>query len=404
MKIAVIVQRYGMEINGGAELHARYLAEKLSKNHEITVLTSKSLDYSVWGNYFLTDQEVLNGIKVLRFDTAEKNHKKFRKYRRIVLKMRKVFHMLRLQKIFDKYNLLQPNKKHFENWLINQGPYLKDLPDYLVDNYNNYDIFIFFTYLYYPTAYCLPLVKGKSMFIPTAHDETVFYINGYKTVFENARFIMYNSLSEKRLVEKTYPQSKLCLNDIAGLGIEQTKFPLAKPYIDAPYLIYIGRIDGAKNAGELIEWFEKYVKNSSKLKLVLVGKNVAEYTAGSSVIFTGFISDEEKFNWLSYATALVIPSKHESLSMVTLEAMELGIPVIANAHCEVLYDHIQLSEAGFAYSDYNSFSDAINRVVHFTEAEKESIRKKGMKYVSENYNWENILLKFEKAFRLFSEH
>ena len=30
MKLVIVVQRYGAEINGGAELHARYIAERLS--------------------------------------------------------------------------------------------------------------------------------------------------------------------------------------------------------------------------------------------------------------------------------------------------------------------------------------------------------------------------------------
>ena len=32
MKLAVVVQRYGADINGGAEQHARYIAERLSRH------------------------------------------------------------------------------------------------------------------------------------------------------------------------------------------------------------------------------------------------------------------------------------------------------------------------------------------------------------------------------------
>ena len=40
MKLAVVVQRYGQAINGGAELHARYVAEHLAKHAEVEVLTT----------------------------------------------------------------------------------------------------------------------------------------------------------------------------------------------------------------------------------------------------------------------------------------------------------------------------------------------------------------------------
>ena len=40
VKLAVVVQRYGQAINGGAELHARYIAEHLARHAEVDVLTT----------------------------------------------------------------------------------------------------------------------------------------------------------------------------------------------------------------------------------------------------------------------------------------------------------------------------------------------------------------------------
>ena len=48
MKIAVVVQRYGADINGGAELHARYIAEGLSRHADVRVLTTCARDYVTW--------------------------------------------------------------------------------------------------------------------------------------------------------------------------------------------------------------------------------------------------------------------------------------------------------------------------------------------------------------------
>ena len=47
-KVAFVVQRYGTEVNGGAETLARQLAMQLSKNYDVDILTTKALDYITW--------------------------------------------------------------------------------------------------------------------------------------------------------------------------------------------------------------------------------------------------------------------------------------------------------------------------------------------------------------------
>src|SRR5262245_39781952 len=70
MKLAVVVQRYGEEINGGAELHARYIAEHLARHADVRVLTTCARDYITWRNEFPAGEELVNGIRVERFPVA----------------------------------------------------------------------------------------------------------------------------------------------------------------------------------------------------------------------------------------------------------------------------------------------------------------------------------------------
>ena len=67
MKLAIVVQRYGADINGGAELHARYIAEHLARYAEIRVLTTCARDYLTWRNELPSGNETVNGIAVERF-------------------------------------------------------------------------------------------------------------------------------------------------------------------------------------------------------------------------------------------------------------------------------------------------------------------------------------------------
>lgn len=411
-KIAIIVQRYGEEVNGGAEYHARVLAEKLAEKYAVSVLTTTALDYTCWENYFPEGKSRVNGIEVLRFPTLQPiSRKRFRRARRAILKRKKYFKILKFLGIFDfcdkKWNITKYSPKDIETWLIGQGPYCPTLIDYLSENRDNYDVFIFFTYLYYPTVVGMPMVGEKTIFIPTAHDEPPLYSPPYRKLFAVPRFIMYNTPSEKSLVENYF--SEHCENnDVAGIGIDA--FSLEEEYkpcealdFDFSYFIYIGRIEGNKGCGELVEYFNKFSIQYPDIKLVMVGKNMMNLKPTDNIILTGFISEEDKYYLLKNSLGLVLPSKYESLSLVTLEAMISGKIPIVNGNCEVLKEHILNSKAGYYFEDYASFSKVLEEVVMLSNDEKEEISKRAQIYVQNHYTWDKILEKFDKAIDLISK-
>src|SRR5205814_9917761 len=49
-KVAVVVQRYGEKITGGAEAHARGVAHKLAPHADVTVLTTTAADHLTWAD------------------------------------------------------------------------------------------------------------------------------------------------------------------------------------------------------------------------------------------------------------------------------------------------------------------------------------------------------------------
>ena len=52
MKILIVVQRYGAEVVGGSESHARVVAQRLAKLNEVEVATTTALDYWSWAPHF----------------------------------------------------------------------------------------------------------------------------------------------------------------------------------------------------------------------------------------------------------------------------------------------------------------------------------------------------------------
>jgi len=48
LKLAFVVQRYGLDIAGGAEYHCRLVAEHMARHAEVCVLTTCASDYLTW--------------------------------------------------------------------------------------------------------------------------------------------------------------------------------------------------------------------------------------------------------------------------------------------------------------------------------------------------------------------
>src|SRR5215470_17388205 len=70
MRLAFVVQRYGLDIAGGAEYHCRLVAEHLAREDAVDVLTTCADDYLTWANRYPPGTETLNGVTVRRFPVA----------------------------------------------------------------------------------------------------------------------------------------------------------------------------------------------------------------------------------------------------------------------------------------------------------------------------------------------
>lgn len=403
-KIAIVCQRYGVEVNGGAEYHARVLAEQLARGYDVQILTTTALDYHGWANHYDAGDDQVNGIPVKRFRTIIQSRKKTRRARRALQEKKKYFKLLRFLGLFDfcvrHFQITRVHPRDIENWVSGQGPYCPDLIHYIKTEADQYDVFIFFTYLYYPTVVGMPLVKEKAIFIPTAHDEPPLYTKPYERLFSEQKFIMYNTRSEKNLIESHF-KDPTPHNDIAGVGIvnalpaDSEKQP-GDFGIHSDYFIYVGRIDAHKGCGELVKFFDRYARDK-KLQLVLVGKDFMGLKTNDTILKTGFIDEADKIMLIRGSRAVIMPSRYESLSMVTLEAMLEGKLVIVNGDCEVLTHHIKDSQSGFYYRNYQEFQTVLDEVLSLEEARLKLMSQRAIDYVTTYYNWEQILEKFDRA-------
>ena len=126
-----------------------------------------------------------------------------------------------------------------------------------------------------------------------------------------------------------------------------------------------------------------------------------EIPKNKDIIALGFVSEEEKVNLIRKSKLLVLPSKFESLSLSTLEAMYLEVPVLLNGKCEVLKKHAILSNAGLYFENKYEFIEALNFMINHPEIMK-TMSKNGIKYVENNYKWDVVMRKLKKAIEILS--
>lgn len=124
----------------------------------------------------------------------------------------------------------------------------------------------------------------------------------------------------------------------------------------------------------------------------MAGKAAIAIPEDPDIITLGFISEEEKFALMRDAKCLVLASEFESLSMVVLESMIMGRPVLVNGKCLVLRGHCTKSNAGLYFENYAEFEGALSYLLSHPE-QYEQMRENGRKYVRENYDWSVILEK-----------
>lgn len=384
MKIAIVVQRYGADINGGAELHARYVAERLARHVSVEVLTTCATDYITWRNDLPAGAETIGATLVRRFPVArERDPEDFGERSRLV---------------FDETHSVRDELA----WLESEGPASPALMQFIAAHAADYDFFIFFSFRYYHAWHGVRAVPGKSILVPTAERDGALGLSIFGPILRGVRALMYNSFEERALIRG------VAANDdvpgvVVGVGSEipeRTSPGRFRQKFDfhERFAIYVGRIDENKGCAELFDFFQRYSRELAEgLHLVLIGNPVIPIPRHPRIHHLGFVSDQDKFDAMAAAELLVMPSYLESLSMVALEAWALGKPVLANGTCDVLKGQCIRSNGGLYYEGFEEFLETL-RTLDTNRALAGALGGSGQAYFQRHYSWPVIEAKYLEMF------
>ena len=380
MKLAVVVQRYGQAINGGAELHARYVAEHLARHAEVEVWTTCATDYVTWRNELPAGEERVNNVAVRRFRV---------KHERDPLAFGRLS-----ERVFNQQHSIADEL----DWLDAEGPTSPGLVKHIAKHASEFDFCIFFSYRYYHAFHGTRAAGTKAILVPTAERDPAAGLSIFAPIFRGVRALMYNSPEERAMLQGIAGNEHVP-SVVVGVGSEVPANPQPQRFrqkhnIRGPFAVYVGRIDENKGCRELFDHFNAYLRErAGQMTLVLIGNSILEIPADPRIRHLGFLDDADKFDAIAAAELLIMPSFFESLSMVALEAWALGKPVLANARCDVLKGQCIRSNAGLYYESTSEFVETL-RALEFNPWIAGSLGKNGRQYYRDHYDWPVVERKY----------
>ncbi len=406
-KIALVVQRFGEEIIGGSEDYALKIAILLSKSYKIDILTTTAKDHLTWNNSYQEGEKQFSKNIIIKRFKVDFQRNKSGHYESDYFGL--LCHTLYDGNAASLYCSSEELKENLNNRARNlplgfaeefikyQGPYSADLLKYIREYDHNYEIVIFMTYLYATTYYGINCIKDKKkiILIPTYHDELPAYLPAYYR-YVNIKHLC-STQPEKEFAEKRLFKEKLNCS-VIGYGMKDKNADINNelPITQDRYILYAGRLEESKGVDKLYKMYEQYYQHSNQdIKLFTIGDGKLKNDKHEGILYKGFVSEEEKLLLMKNAIALVHPSPYESLGLVVLEAFMMKTPAIVNSECEVLKSHIDISNAGFYYSNQKEFESSIN---HLASDKKEYLEKSenARTYFLDNFNEKSYELKLHK--------
>jgi glycosyltransferase involved in cell wall biosynthesis len=367
VRILVVVQRYGAEVVGGSESHARVVAHRLAMVNEVEVATTNALDYWTWAPHFPAGETMDGHVRVRRFAVTGTRSPTFKEMERHVL--------------FEPHTLADE-----QAWLALQGPHTPGLLEFLRREGPSYDAILFYTYIYEPTAAGLPLVPERAALISTAHDEEPLRLVPYRALFQLPRAFGFLTPEERDLVHSRFRNEHIP-SEVLGIGLDTPPWHDPEPFREhyaprGPLVLYLGQVSEGKAVDELVSDWIEHREGGGAGSLVLAGTTRMSIPERDDIISLGRVSDEDKYALLEAADVLVLPSHLESLGIVLLEAWQVGTPCLVSAKNKVTTGQVTRAGGGASY-DRGGFAKALAAVL----ADREALGESGRIYVEAECAW-----------------
>jgi len=234
-----------------------------------------------------------------------------------------------------------------------------------------------------------------------------------KKAVEKIDCIVVLSKMIQKLVYQIYGRGSVIVRsgiDLDKFNLDNVKFEKEDEFM----VLMVGTLCEHKNQIALVKMLSimkrSFRQEYERVKVVLVGPCIPEYRdklfalanelgVRDKIEYKGIVSDEELLK-LYAACDVFVFSAHQSWSLVTVEAMAMGKPVVVSNKCGV--SEIINGVNGQVY-EHENYGELAEIIVFFMRNERlrELIGKTAREYVRENLSWDAYASRMEKIFENF---
>ncbi|WFN35333.1 glycosyltransferase [Methanogenium sp. S4BF] len=240
------------------------------------------------------------------------------------------------------------------------------------------------------------------------------YLWGFDLLADSAGFI---ALSTAEMMQYESMGAKTENIEIIPNGISLDKYDGLNKYESFKHqygiesekvILYLGRVNKGKGLDLLLKAFSLVKMNYNNVKLVIIGpddgalndlKTIAnELAIDQDVIFTGFVSEEEKIAALLDADIFATPY-YWGFPVTFIEAMACRTPIITSRN----ENNLEWIDNFVGYTtDYSEtcFATSIEKLLLDDEV-RERFASNGLQLVKQKYDWNKIVDDVEK---IYSKH
>ena len=217
---------------------------------------------------------------------------------------------------------------------------------------------------------------------------------------ERGSFLLYGVLQDKiRVIPNGIAEADFL---VKNNNYFREKYNLGK----RPFILFIGRLNVIKGPDLLLKAFFDIKNKFPDVDLVFVGPDGGMLSELKSLVkiedaqdrihFIGYLGGVDKSHAYHAADFIAIPSRHEAMSIVVLEAGVCGTPALLTDQCG--FNQIVDEEAGWVVpATIEGLSNGLDKVLS-NMGDAESAATKIKDYVLTNFSWDVIVQEYRDIY------